>query len=324
MNPQQQSQPTVQDEVDPQSTHMFLPSSDPSNLELLSCLRHQMIISCSHILAHINLALKDETDNFSWVEFDPKFRSHLFKLAFSLLGKWINQEAQKTYKKAIFIYTLEILNQEVEDPLFTPKSGREKTAHTKWEKWTPDKPAPPANAEDHQHREDMDAQTGQQVEAPTPNKNTPTNQHIVTPPPAEPAITTEHANDTPTDPFENEVGEFLQKWTKTIFGEVMKCNGTSISSCGRPATHIHLDRSKPDWSYFRCEEHAYDCEPIPSKLLHNSTSLLQASKAKLQKQGKPIATPALEPPSNPAHPSPPQQNRKIKGHIQRHKKCRTN
>ena len=90
-----------------------------------------MIIAHSHILAHTNLAPKDKTDNFSWVEFDPKFRLHLFKLAFSLLGKQITPEAQKTYKKAIFTYILEILNQEVEEPPITPKSGHEKTACTK-------------------------------------------------------------------------------------------------------------------------------------------------------------------------------------------------
>ena len=315
MNHQQQSKPTPQDEVDPQSTHMFSPSSDPSNLELLSCLRHRMIIARSHIMAHINLALKDETDNFSWVELDYKFRSDLFKLAFSLLGKRITLEAQKAYKKAIFNYILEILNQEAEDPLYTPKSGREKTAHTKWEKF---KPAPPTNAEDHQHKEDTDARTGQQAEEPTPNENSPTSQHIVIPPPDEPAIITEQTNDTPTDPFEKEVEEFLQKYTKLKTGELKTCEGLYWVDCGRPVTHININRDLPMWSFTRCEEHSISGKPIPSRILHNlhnSTSPPQASNAKLQMQSTPTTTP-LKPLSNPTHPSTPQRNRKTKGHKQ--------
>jgi len=165
----------------------------------------------------------------------------------------------------------------------------------------------------------MDAQTGQQVEEPTPNKNTPTNQHIVTPPPVEPAIITEHTNDTPTDPFEKEVEEFLQKYTKTHFGEVKICNGLCLIDCGRQVTHIHIDRSSPMWSYTRCEEHALKGKPIPSRILHNlhnCTSPPQASNAKLQTQSMLTTTPTLKPLSNPTHPSPPQQNRKTKGHIQ--------
>ena len=220
-------------------------------------------------MAHITLALKDETGSFSWVELDPKFCSHLFKLAFSLLGKLITPEAQRMYKKAIFVYILEILNQEREDLFLTPNHSHKKTAHTKWEKLSPAKTAPPTNVEDHQHKEDIGAQTGQQVEIPTLNENTWTNPHTASLPPAEPAIITESTDDTPTDPLEKEVEEFLKTWTKTNYGETTICNGTMIGPyCGRPATHLKINRMFPEWSYTRCEEHStQSCEPIPSRLL---------------------------------------------------------
>jgi len=72
------------------------------------------------------MALKDETGSFSYVEFNPKFCLHLFKLAFSLLGELITPVAQRMYKKAIFAYMLELLNQEGKDPSFTQNMAMEK------------------------------------------------------------------------------------------------------------------------------------------------------------------------------------------------------
>jgi len=63
------------------------------------------------------------------VEFDPRFHSHLFKCAFSLLGKLITPSAQTIYKKAIYNFILELLNQENNDKFFTLQSNAEEN-HT--------------------------------------------------------------------------------------------------------------------------------------------------------------------------------------------------
>jgi len=76
------------------------------------------------------MAQKDEKGNFSWVEFEPGFHSHLVKHAFSLLNAPITHSAQKQLKKAIFTFILEILNQEYEDTFFAPKCG-DATSHEK-------------------------------------------------------------------------------------------------------------------------------------------------------------------------------------------------
>ena len=267
MHPQQQSKPRLQYAVDPQPPQTSSPRSEPSCFELLNRLRRRMIIARRHILAHIALALKDEAGNFSWVELDPKFRSHLFKLAFSLLGELITPAAQKMYKKAIFVYILEILNQEGEEPLSSPKRNREKTARTKWEKLPPTNPAPPTITEDHQHKEDMGNEIGQQTEAPAPIENTPANTHAATPPPDEPVIANEQTNDTPVDPWEKEVEEFLHWWSKTNPGITLTCDGAWTDDCGRPATHVRIIEGSMERSYGKCEDHSRDCDPIPDRLL---------------------------------------------------------
>jgi hypothetical protein len=71
------------------------------------------------------------------VEFDPKFHSHLFKCAFSLLNELITLSAQKTYKKAIFAFILELLNQENEVTFFTSRHEDAKTHHTSQTWWRP-------------------------------------------------------------------------------------------------------------------------------------------------------------------------------------------
>jgi len=74
-------------------------------------------------VAHTTIAQKDEAGNFSWVEFDPEFHSHLIKCAFSLLDGPITTPAQKMYKKSIFVFILELLNRESKDTFFALKHG---------------------------------------------------------------------------------------------------------------------------------------------------------------------------------------------------------
>ena len=124
--------------------------------------------------------MKDEAGKFSWVEFEPKSHSHLFKCTFSLLGELITPAAQRMYKKAIFVYILELLNQEGEDTFFTLKHGHEKIAQTHWKsKQTlpPSELAPLANTRECQSEDAERVKTVQQVEAPTPKEIT-----LATPP----------------------------------------------------------------------------------------------------------------------------------------------
>jgi len=78
------------------------------------------------------MAQKDEAGRFTWVEFDPRFHSHLFKCAFSLLGKLIIPSAQKIYKKAIYLFILELFNLENNNKFFILQINAEEN-HTSWE-----------------------------------------------------------------------------------------------------------------------------------------------------------------------------------------------
>jgi len=169
---QQLRQSTSQDMLNSQPIHTQTPRSDPTYSELLNCIRHRMTVSRSHIIEHTTLALKDEAGSFSWVEFSPKFHSHLFKLAFSLLGKLITPAAQKLYKKVIFVYILEILNQEGKEYFFTPKHNYAKTTCTNWEAPSPPKPTLTTNTGKCQSKENLTAKCGQQTEA-HPQKKPP-------------------------------------------------------------------------------------------------------------------------------------------------------
>jgi len=194
------------------------------------------------------MAIKDEAGNFIWEEFEPKFRSHLFKCTFSLLGKLITPAAQRMYKKAIFVYVLEILNQEGEDVLSTSKHGHEKTAHANWKRKQtppPSEPAPQANAKECQDDNAEEAKTDQQVEAPTPEENPPAppeddtvvaQQPPPTPTPAEPIPTAENTKLTPIE-------RFMDWWTEANPGFTLLCEGTATMQCDNPATHVKIHGS---------------------------------------------------------------------------------
>jgi len=230
------------------------------------------------------MAIKDEAGNFTWVEFEPKFRSHLFKCAFSLLGKLITPAAQRMYKKAIFVYILEILNQEGEDALFTSKHSCEKTARANWKRKQtppPSEPAPQANAEECQddnaeeaeEAEEEEAETDQQVEALTPEENPPAppalpeNNTVVaqqpppTPAPAEPIPVAENTDLTPIE-------RFMHWWTEANPGSTLMCEGTATRQCNNPATHVKIHGSFTTACYPKCDHHTrYDLPPIPKQFL---------------------------------------------------------
>jgi len=125
------TQSTSNNALTPQLTPNPQPREDPSSIELLNLLRRRLSIARTHIVAQTIMAQKDEEGNFSWVEFEPRFHSHLVKCAFSLLNAPITHSAQKQLKKALFIFILEILNQEYEDTFFAPKCRENCAPHEK-------------------------------------------------------------------------------------------------------------------------------------------------------------------------------------------------
>ena len=119
---------TTQPTLNPQ------PCEDPLSFELLNLLQQQLTITHSHIIAQTIMAQKDETGKVSWVEFIPEFHSHLVKQAFSLLSRPITPSAQRMLKKAIFVFVLEILNQEREVEFFTLEYGDTRKNNAEQEK----------------------------------------------------------------------------------------------------------------------------------------------------------------------------------------------
>ena len=107
----------------PQPTPNPQPREDPLSFELLNLLQRRLTIARSHIIAQTIMAQKDETGKVSWVEFIPEFHSHLVKRAFSLLSRPITPSARRMLKKAIFVFILEILNQEREVEFFALEYG---------------------------------------------------------------------------------------------------------------------------------------------------------------------------------------------------------
>jgi len=131
------TQSTSNNALTPQLTPNPQPREDASSTELLNLLRQRLSIARTHIVAQTIMAQKDEEGNFSWVEFEPGFHSHLVKCAFSLLNAPITHSAQKQLKRAIFTFILEILNQEYEDTFFAPKCGDAKENCASHEKKRP-------------------------------------------------------------------------------------------------------------------------------------------------------------------------------------------
>jgi len=229
---------------------------------------------CCSLARHSSLALKDEAGNFSWVEFKPKFHSHLFKCAFSLLGELITSAAQRMYKKAIFVYILELLNQEGEDTFFTSSHDHEKIVRTNWNRKQTLPPSELTTLDNTRERccEDaVSAKADQIVEVSTPNENPPANPPVVdtaivqqplpTPSPDEPitAIVTRHY---PT------VENFMLWWKQENPGDPLLCEGTRTRACDNPDTHVKMHGSFSGACYPKCEFHSSsNCETIPNKFL---------------------------------------------------------
>src|SRR5579863_8299640 len=89
-----------------------LPLASPKDVELsvfdiLNRFRRRWFVNRTSLVANATSAQKDESGNFSWVEFTPQYHSHLVKCAVALVPHPVLK-----VKKVLFVYILELLNQE--------------------------------------------------------------------------------------------------------------------------------------------------------------------------------------------------------------------
>jgi hypothetical protein len=95
----------------------------PRNLELsifdiLNIFHHRWFLSVDHLRANALLAQKAESGKFFWVEFAPHFHSHLVKCTVALVPHPLLK-----VKKVMFVFILELLNQEGHQAFFDLAKG---------------------------------------------------------------------------------------------------------------------------------------------------------------------------------------------------------
>ena len=270
-------------------------------------LQQQLTITHSHIIAQTTMAQKDQTGNFSWVEFKPEFHTHLVKWAFSLLSKPITPSAQQVLKKTIFIFILEILNQEREAEFFTLGHGGMRRNSTEQEKkWLackhqhatkqehtckeseppevqPSRPTPLVNAEGLQYAPleatKPETQTPIPPTPPQPTLTSPTADPTTsgepitlpppTPPPPPPPAKPEPTPNKalPTPAKVREIEMITKHWRNEFPRKKLGCRKGWRYPCPRQATHIVLGETQ--WTP-TCKIHTAEIKdsiPIPENLI---------------------------------------------------------
>ncbi|KAH9018523.1 hypothetical protein EDB84DRAFT_1442388 [Lactarius hengduanensis] len=102
---------------------------DLSVFDILNIFRRCWFLSRANLLANVISAQKAEDGNISWVEFSPPFHSHLVKCAVALVPHPIY-----VVKKVMFVYILELLNQEGHLAFFELQKGGRKANNAQKEK----------------------------------------------------------------------------------------------------------------------------------------------------------------------------------------------
>ena len=60
--------------------------TDLSSFDILNMFRARLYLSQTHLIAEAVTAIKDNTGLLSWIEFPPRFHSHLIKVALACIG----------------------------------------------------------------------------------------------------------------------------------------------------------------------------------------------------------------------------------------------
>ncbi|KAI0287279.1 hypothetical protein BC826DRAFT_972331 [Russula brevipes] len=102
---------------------------DLSVFDIQNIFRRRWFLSRANLLANVISAQKAEDGKISWVEFSPQFHSHLVKCAIALVPRPVLK-----VKKVMFVFILELLNEEGNTAFFNLKSGGRKANNAQWEK----------------------------------------------------------------------------------------------------------------------------------------------------------------------------------------------
>jgi hypothetical protein len=106
------------------SEHMEL-----SIFDILHIFQHHWFLSVSHLWAQALLAQKANNRKSFWVKFTPQFHAHLVKCAVALVS-WLISKV----KKVMFMYILELLNEEGSLAFFDLAKGNRQATTAQKEK----------------------------------------------------------------------------------------------------------------------------------------------------------------------------------------------
>jgi len=103
--------------------------SELSIFDIINIFRHCWFLSADHLRAQVLLAQKAEDGSIFWVEFTPQFHAHLVKCAVALVPRPIQK-----VKKVMFMYILELLNEESHTAFFNLSKGEQRATAAQKEK----------------------------------------------------------------------------------------------------------------------------------------------------------------------------------------------
>jgi predicted Zn-ribbon and HTH transcriptional regulator len=103
-----------------------------SVFDILNIFRRRWFLSRTALLTHVISAQKAEDGDISWVEFDPPFHSHLVKCAVALVPRLGCPVPM--VKRVMFVFILELLNQEGHLAFFNLQKGSHKANNAQKEK----------------------------------------------------------------------------------------------------------------------------------------------------------------------------------------------
>ena len=112
-----------------------------SVFDILNIFRRRWFLSRSHLLANVISAQKAEDGNISWVEFSSPYHAHLVKCAIALMPHPVPGVKVTTHpvpvakvKRVMFVFVLELLNQEGHLAFFELQKGGRKANNAQKEK----------------------------------------------------------------------------------------------------------------------------------------------------------------------------------------------
>jgi hypothetical protein len=111
------------------SQHNLPEDIDLSVFDVLNIFCRRWFLSRAHLVANVISAQKAEDGKITWVEFSPPFHSHLVKCAVALVPRPVPK-----VKRVMFVFVLELLNQEGHEAFFKLQKGGRKANNAQKEK----------------------------------------------------------------------------------------------------------------------------------------------------------------------------------------------